>query len=298
LRAGVCKKTGRSVAIKIYDKPGMRDVDLEHMRSEIEIHAGLSHHGVVKLEQVFESEDKVHVVMERLEGGEVLDRIIDGGRLPEVEVADVAFQVLETLAYLHAQGVSHRDIKPENILFEEKLGRKAKLIDFGYATRSDAGGKMSGRCGTLRYMSPEVACGHTYDDKADIWSVGSVVHAMLTAKSMFKGGDEEVRQQYKDGSWQQRRFLQGLSGQAQDFVLWLTSANADARPSACEALAHPWFHCLPAKLSTASGLEATAGTSAHQKNLRVESHVEALEARPLKLPGIDWRNAGSAVVCR
>src|SRR5262249_4803575 len=104
-------------------------------------------------------------------------------------VAAVAAQVAEALAYAHGQGVLHRDIKPSNLLLDG--AGKVWVTDFGLArveglggmTRSGEGG------GTLRYLPPERVSGHA-DARGDVYSLGLTIYELLTLRPAF---DEEDR---------------------------------------------------------------------------------------------------------
>merc|ERR1719330_1969497 len=166
---------------------------LVEIRSELAIHGGVSHPSIARLHRVYSSDHVCHAVMELLSGGELFERIVERSKLSEAEAADVAIQILDALSYLHSQNILHRDVKLENILFEVRGGSRVKLIDFGYATRFEDGAKVTGKYGSLRYTAPEVLQGHAYDERADIWSVGSVVYAMLLGRTLFDGDESEVR---------------------------------------------------------------------------------------------------------
>lgn len=82
----------------------------------------------------------------------------------------------------------HRDVKPENILCEYGT---VKLCDFGWAT-SFKDRKSTTFCGTLDYLSPEVALKQEYDKSVDIWSVGILIYELLTGKVPFKDSDKQI----------------------------------------------------------------------------------------------------------
>lgn len=82
---------------------------------------------------------------------------------------------MKGIGYLHLNGVIHRDIKPENIIIS---GGVLKICDFGWSAITYSERKTF--CGTLDYLSPEVANGEKYDVKIDSWSVGVLLFEMLT----------------------------------------------------------------------------------------------------------------------
>ena len=96
----------------------------------------LDHPNIVKVHQVFEDNDTAYMAMEHIDGPDLLDTV--EGKAPALtrdQITTVLAQMLDALAYVHAQGVLHRDISPDNILLDRATGRPV-LIDFG-ASRKD-----------------------------------------------------------------------------------------------------------------------------------------------------------------
>jgi calcium-dependent protein kinase len=128
-------------------------------------------------------------------GGELFDRIIEKEYFSEKYAATVFKQVLEAIAYCHANGVCHRDLKPENFLFETKDDASdLKVIDFGLSKMIDAGSKqglsrMKTKAGTPYYISPEVLTG-SYDVSCDLWSAGCIMYILLCGYPPFYGDDD------------------------------------------------------------------------------------------------------------
>lgn len=243
VREAVCRKTGRTVAVKSFDKKAMNRKALASLRSELDIHTRLAHPGIVKLEATFESESESHMVMEKLAGGELFARIVERDRLCERDAAGVALQVLQVLVYLHGQRIMHRDIKPENVIYHRRGGSNVALIDFGFATSVHPGLKQ--RCGSLQYVAPEILGGFAYNEKADVWSLGSVVYSMLTGEVLFDGKTkDQVFRQNVSGSVSFSRRFRSLSAEARDFVRQLLILDSQERPSAREALEHPWLRSM------------------------------------------------------
>lgn len=239
------------MAVKVYHKSEMQTRELLHMRAERDALAGLTHPRIVRLEGVYESDATAHTVMERLEGGEVFGRLAEVGRFTEPAAAHAARQVLQALAYLHDCGVVHRDIKLENLMYDRHRGNDVKLVDFGFATRIAPGAKLTETVGTLQYVAPEVLLGHAYDEKVDIWSLGTVVYTLLTGTPLFGGSRRQIHKRKTTGNvYYSTYFRTGLTEEAKRFVRLLVNLDPQARPSAQEALEHPWLQCAAAPEAT------------------------------------------------
>lgn len=241
VRAAVNRKTGQRVAVKTFHPQKMRVRELRNLRSEMSVLRTVSHPGVVQVENIFETEETVHIVMECLEGGELFDRIAQHGRMKEAKVAGIVAQLLSTLGYLHGQYVGHRDIKLENIMFTKKGGSEVKLIDFGFASQIGPSTLFRQRCGTIQYAAPEVLKGLPYDTSVDLWSLGSLVYTLLTGRPLYEGGDEEVIPKAVNGEFTPHKRFLALSKEARDFVLALLRVDPYRRMRPERLLRHPWL---------------------------------------------------------
>ena len=131
------------------------------------------------------------VVMEKIEGGELFDKVIDAGGLSE-DVARVCFrQILQAMAYCHGRGVAHRDMKLENLIMT--TAQDCKVCDFGLA-KNVAESAASTIIGTGKYVAPDVLAGGEYDPfKADMWSCGVCLFCMVECAFPFtKAGNDGV----------------------------------------------------------------------------------------------------------
>jgi serine/threonine protein kinase len=122
--------------------------------------------------------------------GTLLTHVQRQKALPEHQARWLFQQLILALDYCHRIGVSNRDIKLDNILLDKSCrGRPdwpiLKICDWGYA-RSGATSEASSKVGTLSYMAPEVLQNNSYSTKrADIWSCGVVLYAMLVSASQM-----------------------------------------------------------------------------------------------------------------
>ncbi|KAI9012416.1 kinase-like domain-containing protein [Hyaloraphidium curvatum] len=217
--------------------------------------------------EFFETEDKFYIVSQVCRGGDLGKYIKDrGGYLPEDEALYITTTLLRTLAYLHDHGITHRDLKPSNIFFYRKNDLDSiRIADFtgafidetvSAAVSYDDGpldpaafAKPSGKMmialtGTPFYLAPDVIRGTGYTSKVDVWSLGCVAYEMLFGETPF-AFSPDVAALF-------RRVLAGdyhipaghpnaISEEAVSFVRGLLQVDPARRPSAGEALRHPWI---------------------------------------------------------
>lgn len=147
--------------------------------------AAICHDHVVTIHAVEESPP--FLVMQYVHGETLESRIHRNGSLEIRDAVRIALQIAQGLAAAHAQGVVHRDIKPANILLENGVAR-VRITDFGLARAvDDASLTQSGVVsGTPQYMAPEQASGDAIDERADQFSLGSVLYTMLAGHAPFR----------------------------------------------------------------------------------------------------------------
>ena len=119
-------------AIKRVPKESLDQDDVLTIFDEVAILQQLEHKGIIRLYDFFEEDDFFYLVMEKLKGGELFDRINEKGCYKEIEARDVCRNILDALVYMHGKGIVHRDLKPENLLLVKKGNDVlVKIADFG-----------------------------------------------------------------------------------------------------------------------------------------------------------------------
>jgi serine/threonine-protein kinase len=179
---------GRTVAIKILKDEYLGDPGfLERFRAEARHAALVNHEGIANVFDYGEEDGSAYLVME-LVPGEALSTILERERvLPTDKVLDIVAQTASALQAAHQAGLVHRDIKPGNLLITPE-GR-VKITDFGIARIADqvpltATGQVMG---TVQYLSPEQASGHSASPTTDIYSLGIVAYEALAGRRPFTG---------------------------------------------------------------------------------------------------------------
>ncbi len=180
----------RRVVIKVLPPQMAADVNRERFHREIQLAAKLQHPHVVQLLTAGSHGDLLYYVMPFIEGESLRAKLQREGELPIAESLRILKEVIDALAYAHAEGVVHRDIKPDNIL----LSRNHALVaDFGVAkaVTASSGSSLTSlgvALGTPAYMSPEQAAADPHTDhRADIYAVGVLAYEMLSGQPPFTG---------------------------------------------------------------------------------------------------------------
>lgn len=136
-----------------------------------------------------------YIISEYMDGGSLADLLRERGALAPEDAANIAQMMLDALDVIHARGIIHRDIKPSNILFSQD--GCVKLCDFGIARIPIVGEQsltMIGTViGTINYMSPEQARGERVDARSDVYSVGAVLHEMLSGSPYLAFGRNALK---------------------------------------------------------------------------------------------------------
>lgn len=179
----------RYVAIKILRPEFIKDEQfIENFRKESQAAAGLSHSNIVNVYDVGREGNIHFIVMELIDGKSLSQVIEEKGRLEYTEAISIAKQVASALSVAHKNQIIHRDVKPHNILITDS--GVAKLADFGIARAVSKESLAEGSekiMGSVHYFSPEQARGLYVDERSDIYSLGIVLHEMLTGKVPFDG---------------------------------------------------------------------------------------------------------------
>jgi tetratricopeptide (TPR) repeat protein/class 3 adenylate cyclase len=188
-------RLGRHVALKFLPPHlGSQAAAKQRLLDEARAAAALDHPNICTLLEIGETDDGQLFLAMPLYDGETVRARLKRGRLSFDAAVPIALQIARGVGSAHARGIVHRDIKPSNIMLLRD--GTVKVLDFGIATMADLSSgpdavpqSVTARFGTLGYMSPEHVRGDAIDHRSDIWSLGVLLHEMLTGVRPFEGND-------------------------------------------------------------------------------------------------------------
>ncbi len=191
---------GRKAALKLLPMRFTGDTErLKRFQQEAHAVVALNHPNILTVYEIGEDRSTHYIASELIEGETLRQRLMRE-RMQLREAVDVAIQVASALAAAHETGIVHRDIKPENIML--RPDGYVKVLDFGIAKLAEQEApaampkdealllvetNLGSILGTVRYMSPEQACGAHVDKATDIWSLGVVLYEVITGHPPFTG---------------------------------------------------------------------------------------------------------------
>jgi len=234
----------KSYAVKIVDPKKISDMDKAALIEEVNILREFDHPHIIKLIDFFEEPEKYYIVMERMLGGELFDRVVAKLFYNEREARDTCKVIIDAIGYCHSNSVAHRDLKPENLLLSCKENdSNVKIADFGFAKKVFRPNSLVTQCGTPGYVAPEVLNGRPYDTKVDMWSVGVILYILLGGYPPFiEDNQRDLFRKIRKGDYKfHEEYWSSVSTGAKDLISSLLNINPAKRLSAKEALQKEWI---------------------------------------------------------
>ena len=243
------KNTNKLYACKKLSKLNIKNV--KKFQNEIEVLMKMDHPNIVKLYEVFESDNSLYLIMEECYGGELFDRILHrintNNMYTEREACLLMKQIIGAIEYCHNNGIAHRDLKPENLLYLKEGSEEdnpLKIADFGLSQSFNLKKMLTSKVGTSYYVPPEILAGN-YTEKCDIWSAGIILYILLSGEPPFNGPNDETifariktyKYEFPEQKWSK------ISVEAKDLLSKML-IQEDKRLSASQVLQHPWFDII------------------------------------------------------
>lgn len=228
------------------------------------------HPNICRLFDCYRTADVNYVVMEIIDGGEILEHLIRGGPYNEVTASKYVRELAEGLAYVHSHDIIHSDLKCENLMLSSWDESKAelKIVDFGTSvTTKEACKGLDGDVddfkGTAAYCSPErlrddTGCPSKADD---MWAIGAILFILLSGSHPFdpEGNlcDEDIEKRIQSISSDEAgvaRFrelvfdkrVDRLSESSKELIQQLMHPDPNKRLNSSGLLGNPWVQGLTA----------------------------------------------------
>ncbi|KAG7120226.1 serine/threonine-protein kinase HSL1 like [Verticillium longisporum] len=240
---------------------------------EVAILKLVDHPNVMKVYDIWENRSEIYLVLEYVDKGDLFDYINTNGRLNEEAAMYFFRQIMSAMQHCHAFNICHRDLKPENILLNAE--NQIKIADFGMAAlHQSEGHRLETACGSPHYAAPELLKNKHYrGDRADVWSMGVILYAILAARLPFDDPDIRVLlARTKKGIYE---MPECLSPEAKDLICRMLQVNPDIRIS----LKDMWRHPLIRKYDYLDNFGTKVG---QPRNIR-----EGFDYTPLKPQEVD-----------
>lgn len=235
--AGIIRKcrhrqTGIDFAVKCLNI-GLIESDetIEALREEVFIMCQTDHPDIIRLEEVYESDSQIYLILDLLTGGDMFDRLEEQPDFcySEVQCAHIVKQMTSAVRYLHSNKVIHRDLKlgehvnlllpffisaiangdhiltqellcfcflasnelSENFIFDNENTDSIRLIDFGLSKHFDQNGEKHNLAVGTPYTIAPEVIQGEYDEKVDVWALGVITYLLLCGETPFGGMDGE-----------------------------------------------------------------------------------------------------------
>ncbi|XP_049828166.1 ovarian-specific serine/threonine-protein kinase Lok-like [Schistocerca gregaria] len=235
------KKSHKGYAMKaITLHPG----EEKYAKWEAKILRGLKHPCVISMEDmVFHNRD-LYIILELMEGGDLVNWIQPRLRLTEKQTKLIFYQLSRAVEYIHNKGICHRDLKPENILLmERKPETIIKVSDFGVSKNECLQSAMDTKVGTPFYIAPEIhsaaSRGKTYTKQVDVWSMGVILFYCLSGSLPFRDPIAIMRGQYH--ITKPPEVWVNVSYPAQELVDSMLKKDPNQRIKVKHILTHRWL---------------------------------------------------------
>ena len=230
--------------------------------NEVSILRNIYHKNIVKIEDLKKTKNHYYIIMEYCNGGSLYNNLEKymtkyEKPFPEKVVQHLMRQIVSALYYLHGLKIVHRDLKLDNILVnyyseEDKkninlLNADIKLVDFGFATHISNASLLTTAIGSPFNMDPRILkkfsshakCPQSYDEKADIWSLGILCYQMLIGEYAFIGNSlEEINSKIEKGTF---KVPLNLAKETISFLSEMLQYDCEKRSTASELSKHPFL---------------------------------------------------------
>lgn len=281
------KDTGKVYAMKVLKKQMLvARKQVTHTQTERKVLELIDHPFLVSLRFAFQTPQKLYMVLDYFNGGELFFHLKHGGKFTEERAKFYAAEITLALQCLHENGIIYRDLKPENVLLDDD--GHIRLTDFGLSKESIQGDELTHTfCGTPEYLAPEVIQGSWYSKPVDWWSMGTLLYEMLTGWPPFY--NENLHVMYEKITRAPLTFPNDMSNEAKSLLTGLLHRDPRRRLGSNKGMEdfanHPFFadinwHHLYEKKIPPPFVPTTSNGAASMDNVDDEFKEEAPQDTP------------------
>ncbi|XP_035882466.1 serine/threonine-protein kinase MAK isoform X3 [Phyllostomus discolor] len=313
---GKSNESGELVAIKRMKRKFYSWDECMNLR-EVKSLKKLNHANVIKLKEVIRENDHLYFIFEYMKEN-LYQLMKDRNKLfPESVIRNIMYQILQGLAFIHKHGFFHRDMKPENLLC---MGPElVKIADFGLARELRSQPPYTDYVSTRWYRAPEVLLrSSVYSSPIDLWAVGSIMAELYTLRPLFPGTSEvdeifkicQVLGTPKKSDWPEgyqlasamnfrfpqcvpinlKTLIPNASNEAIQLMTEMLNWNPKKRPTASQALKHPYFQVGQVLGPSSRHLETKQSVNKQVQLLELKPSL--IELEPTPLPDVNDQTAG------
>jgi serine/threonine protein kinase len=237
------KDTGKIFAMKVLRKDTIIERNqVAHTKAERSILEKIQHPFIVNLNYAFQTPEKLYMILDFINGGELFFHLKKEGRFSEERVRLYVSEITLAIEHMHKLDIVYRDLKPENILLD--MDGHITITDFGLSKEIVSDDAAHTFCGTPEYLAPEVLKGTGHGKAVDWWSLGTLMYEMLTGLPPYYS--QNVNVMYKKILTAELKFPAFISPDAKNLLEGLLQRDVNKRfgsgfKDADEIKSHPFF---------------------------------------------------------
>lgn len=276
---GFNERTGELFAVKQISLMDGTQEEAEQLEAEINLMKRLRHRHIVRYVGTGRGERHLYIFLEYVSGGSIASMLAQFGVFHEDLLKRFVYQILLGVSYLHAYRIIHRDIKGANVLVTDQ--GIAKLADFGCSKQLQGmrtqsfDESLSHVKGSVPWMAPEVIKQTGHGRSADIWSIGSTIIEMSTARRPWPAFSNNLATMFHVATAKHPPPLpEGISHQGRDFLSHCLCIDPNERWKAAALLEHPFLFGAAEELLATTGLGAVSVSSESSSGTPSEGEAE------------------------
>jgi len=233
---GFNKLNGQDIAVKVVKRDLLKGKFLELLENEIKVLKSCNNPNIIKLYDMKKTANNFYLILEYCNEGDMGEYLKQKKYITEDEAVEYLIQIISGFKTLVKNNIMHRDFKLANIL---KHNGMAKIADFGFSKLMGKEGMTGTMLGSPLNMAPEVLDGTMYNNKADIWSIGTVFYEMLFGRPPFVASNIiELIKNIKTKPLQIPRKINNISPEAEDVLRRMLTVDPNERISWDELFKH------------------------------------------------------------